>query len=302
VLVRASSGTSVGTVQKAIEAKFPNAQVASAKQVADQISGSLVDASSLSHRLGIALAALAALAACTVWTTVSIAWAPLKDAGLGDAERVWLYLGYALGAAILLRGSVLRWVEPAVAAGATIVAAYALATRLVPKLVPSEHSLAAGARLDQPLTYWNALGLLMAMAIVLLLRLASAHDRPAWMRTLGATLIPLPGLAIYLTFSRGALGALAGQEGLEPLGLPVHAVAEDVDLRALDVAVDLEPRHDGERGAGGGDRPGSEQEHEQAAEQRGTAEGEARAERPSAALRAGAGRRERAGNAHGGRR
>jgi hypothetical protein len=154
-------------------------------------------------------AAVAALAAFTIWTTFSIAWAPLKDAGLGDAERVWLYLGYALGAAILLRGLVLRWVEPVIAAGATIVAGYALATRLVPKLVPSEHSLAAGARLDQPLTYWNALGLLMAIAIVLLLRLASAHDRPGWMRAAAATLIPLPGLAIYLTFSRGALGALA---------------------------------------------------------------------------------------------
>jgi putative ABC transport system permease protein len=63
VLVRADSGTSVGDVQKAIETQFPNAQVASAKQVADQVSGSLVDASNLSHRLGIALAALAALAA-----------------------------------------------------------------------------------------------------------------------------------------------------------------------------------------------------------------------------------------------
>ena len=35
---------------------IPNAQVASSKQVADQISGSLVDASNLSHRLGVALA------------------------------------------------------------------------------------------------------------------------------------------------------------------------------------------------------------------------------------------------------
>jgi putative ABC transport system permease protein len=63
VLVRASGSSSVGTVQKEIQQQFPNAQVASAKQVADQISGSLVDASNLSHRLGIALAALAAFAA-----------------------------------------------------------------------------------------------------------------------------------------------------------------------------------------------------------------------------------------------
>jgi ABC-type antimicrobial peptide transport system permease subunit len=63
VLVRASDGSSVGDVQTAIERRFPNAQVASAEQVADRISGSLVDAASLSHRLGIALAALVAAAA-----------------------------------------------------------------------------------------------------------------------------------------------------------------------------------------------------------------------------------------------
>jgi ABC-type antimicrobial peptide transport system permease subunit len=63
VLVRANGSSSVSAVQKAIQTKFPNAQVASAKSVADQISGSLVDASNLSHRLGIALAALAAIAA-----------------------------------------------------------------------------------------------------------------------------------------------------------------------------------------------------------------------------------------------
>ena len=63
VLVRASSSSSVGTVQTEIQTKFPNAQVASSKQVADQISGSLVDASNLSHRFGIALAAIAALTA-----------------------------------------------------------------------------------------------------------------------------------------------------------------------------------------------------------------------------------------------
>ena len=50
-------------MQKAIEARFPNAQVASAKQVADQISGSLVDASNLSHDLGLALSIVAALLA-----------------------------------------------------------------------------------------------------------------------------------------------------------------------------------------------------------------------------------------------
>ncbi|HST19413.1 MAG TPA: ABC transporter permease [Gaiellaceae bacterium] len=63
VLVRAASSSQVGAVQKAIETALPNAQVASSKQVADTISGSLVDASNLSHDLGFAVSAAAALAA-----------------------------------------------------------------------------------------------------------------------------------------------------------------------------------------------------------------------------------------------
>jgi ABC-type antimicrobial peptide transport system permease subunit len=63
VLVRAASSSQVGAVQKAIESALPNAQVASSKQVADTISGSLVDASNLSHDLGFAVSAAVAIAA-----------------------------------------------------------------------------------------------------------------------------------------------------------------------------------------------------------------------------------------------
>ena len=52
VLVRAANSSSVAKVQKAIEAALPQAQVASSKDVADQISGSLVDATNLSNNLG----------------------------------------------------------------------------------------------------------------------------------------------------------------------------------------------------------------------------------------------------------
>jgi ABC-type antimicrobial peptide transport system permease subunit len=63
VLVRADSSKDVAAVKSAIEAKFPNAQVASSKDVADTISGSLVSASNLSHDLGLALSVIAAVAA-----------------------------------------------------------------------------------------------------------------------------------------------------------------------------------------------------------------------------------------------
>jgi putative ABC transport system permease protein len=55
VLVRAEDSSAVEAVQKRIEKALPSAQVASAKDVAKQISGSLVDASNLAKSLSLAL-------------------------------------------------------------------------------------------------------------------------------------------------------------------------------------------------------------------------------------------------------
>jgi ABC-type antimicrobial peptide transport system permease subunit len=63
ILVRATSSSKVGAVQAAIKKALPQAQIASSKQVADKISGSLVDASNLSHNLGLVLSIVAAAAA-----------------------------------------------------------------------------------------------------------------------------------------------------------------------------------------------------------------------------------------------
>jgi hypothetical protein len=54
-LVRATGSASVAGVQQSIENTLQGSQVASAKQVADRINGSLVDAANLSHDLGLAL-------------------------------------------------------------------------------------------------------------------------------------------------------------------------------------------------------------------------------------------------------
>jgi ABC-type antimicrobial peptide transport system permease subunit len=63
VLVRATSGKNVSQVKQAIQAALPNAQVASSKDVADKITGSLVNASNLSHDLGLVLEIIAAVSA-----------------------------------------------------------------------------------------------------------------------------------------------------------------------------------------------------------------------------------------------
>jgi hypothetical protein len=62
-LVRADSSKDVARVEQEIKDALPDAQVASSKDVAKQISGSLVSASNLSHDLGLALSIVAAAAA-----------------------------------------------------------------------------------------------------------------------------------------------------------------------------------------------------------------------------------------------
>jgi len=62
-LVRAADSASVEAVEKRIETAYDEAEVASSKQVANRISGSLVDAANLSHDLGLVLSAVAAITA-----------------------------------------------------------------------------------------------------------------------------------------------------------------------------------------------------------------------------------------------
>jgi ABC-type antimicrobial peptide transport system permease subunit len=88
ILVRASNGTSVGGVQREIQSLYPNAQVASAKNVADQISGSLVNASNLSHRLGVALEILAAVAAFLLAILLTLASVGKRVRELGTLKAL----------------------------------------------------------------------------------------------------------------------------------------------------------------------------------------------------------------------
>ncbi len=101
VLVRATSGSSVGEVQQQIEKEFPRAQVASAKQVADSISGSLVDASNLSQRLGTALAVLAAAAAFLLAVLLTLSSVGKRVRELGTLKALgwtqWLVVRQVAG-------------------------------------------------------------------------------------------------------------------------------------------------------------------------------------------------------------
>jgi O-Antigen ligase len=177
--------------------------------------------------------AVAGLALYCAWVGLSLLWAPLAGEAYHDLQRVVLYLGVVLAGVALLRDRrAARAAEPALAGGALVVVGYGLSERLLPGLVHLQRSVSAGGRLDQPLTYWNAMGFVAALGLVLCARLAGDRTRPAALRV-GAAAAGAPlGLGVYVSFSRGAL--LAVGVGLVVL---LAACPTWVQLRAAAIAL-----------------------------------------------------------------
>jgi hypothetical protein len=154
--------------------------------------------------------ALIGLALLAAWVAVSLTWAPLGSRAFDDLQRLVAYLGALLAAAILLRhrrsaGAA----EPAIALGLVALVLYGLSERLLPGVVDLEQGQRSFGRLDQPLTYWNAMGLAAGLGVVLAARLAGDRTRPASIRVAAAALAGPLGTGVYLSFSRGAIAAVA---------------------------------------------------------------------------------------------
>jgi hypothetical protein len=152
--------------------------------------------------------ALVGLAGIAVWTALSILWAPLIGPALDSVQRLLLYIAVLLAAVAALRDPrAARAVEPVLALGTLVAIGYGLAGRLAPGVVDlvSERSYGAAGRLEQPITYWNAEGLLAGMGVLLCVRLAGDRTRPLAMRVAAAAACAPLGMGVYLTYSRGAL-------------------------------------------------------------------------------------------------
>ena len=156
------------------------------------------------------LLALAALAGFAAWTAISIGWARVLGDAAADAYRLALYVAAFAVALCCLRVEALRrWVPEVLLAGIVIVGLYALAGRVAPGIVDVPEG-ARQDRLNEPFTYWNALGILMVLGIVLAIASASDERRPAWLRAVACAAAAPCGVALYLTYSRAswlALGA-----------------------------------------------------------------------------------------------
>jgi len=153
------------------------------------------------------LVAVGALAALAAWSAVSALWSSNVGMALDAAELV---LVYAAGLACLVAFTPRRCAAmPAVGVVCAVVpvSAYALATRLVPDHV-GHYQRSGGYLLAGTVGYWNGLGVLVAIATVLVLGIV-ARGRDARAQAAGAAALVVLVPTLYFTFSRGAAAALA---------------------------------------------------------------------------------------------
>jgi O-antigen ligase len=177
-------------------------------------------------RLGLAF--LGGLTALLLWIATSTAWSASQPRTVDEVERTIIYVAASAALLLLVSSETCPYLLGGVLGAIVGIASYALV----------EGAPAGGQPLSGSLGYWNALGILAVIGIVLALGFASAAV-PLWARLAALASVPVLGTTLYLTHSRGAVVALAaalvamaflhpllsGSRRLVAAGLTVVAVA-----------------------------------------------------------------------------
>ncbi len=157
-------------------------------------------------------AAVALFGGFVLWNAIAATWSLSSERSLQEVSRLACYFGVLVLALATFgdRRRALRHVVAAVASALVVIIVLALLSRLRPGMLGSGQTAAllpgSTGRLNWPLNYWNALAALVALAVPLLLALATSA-RTFLAQAAAAAAIPAAALCGYLTFSRG--GALA---------------------------------------------------------------------------------------------
>jgi O-antigen ligase len=158
------------------------------------------------------LVAIGALGCYAALTLASGLWSHSTSRALIEFDRIWLYLlVLVLFGTVQASTSNLRWLVRGLVLGASIVCVSGLLTRLLPDVWHTAPGV-SNERLSYPVTYWNTLGLLAALGIVLAFHLTCSLGERRSARVLAAGVLPLLAATLFFTFSRGAM--LAGAAGL----------------------------------------------------------------------------------------
>lgn len=150
---------------------------------------------------GVAAGALALLGA---WMLLSAGWSHAPGRALLEFGRLSAYLVvFVLCASLAPRDRRLDWAIRGVVLAIAAVCVAALITRLRPDLWNAP-GLQAN-RLDFPITYWNGLGLLAGVGVVLSFHLTASSSEARVVRVLAAAVPVVCATTVYLTLSRGAI-------------------------------------------------------------------------------------------------
>lgn len=154
--------------------------------------------------VGIAVSA-GALACLAAWTLASAAWSDAPGRALLEFDRALLYalLVVVMGAVAARPGDlelVLRWTFGAI----LVVAVAGLLSRVLPDAFPVSANI-VDDRLSFPLTYWNAMGMLTGVGVVLAVHLAAVPGTPLPLRLAAAAALPALATTLYFTFARGPI-------------------------------------------------------------------------------------------------
>jgi hypothetical protein len=153
------------------------------------------------------------ICALALLSAFSSLWSGSIELSLIEADRVLVYLGFFLAAFLIAQTDKRRQrFGEGIAIGLIGIAALALASRLLPDLLSVAEGPGSGSRLSYPLGYWNGDGVVFGIATGLAIWL-SRYSLNAAIRWLGAVSLPVILLALYFTYSRGGLLALAVSSG-----------------------------------------------------------------------------------------
>jgi hypothetical protein len=152
------------------------------------------------------LAALAAFAAFTAWSGLSLIWSLGPDLTWVAFNLTAFYLAVvAVLGFTSVRGLQLRTVAYGYLVIATAVGVYAFLGKGLPDVVTHAHTY---ARLDSPVGYWNVLAVMMVMGLCVALAVGGDRAAPAWLRAVAAACAVPMGFTFFFTFSRGGWLAL----------------------------------------------------------------------------------------------
>jgi O-Antigen ligase len=170
---------------------------------------------------------LGGLVAFAGWVALSTLWSVSSAQPVLETERNLVYVAAVAALFCVASRRSFPWVAGALLAAIYSVAMYPLATRLFPgQLLAYPPSI--GYQLATPFGYWNALGVFVAMGVLLAIGFATYGRTAALRAASAAALVPL-ACTLYLTFSRGAWLALAAAAvvlfALDPERLRVGVVA-----------------------------------------------------------------------------